>query len=166
MSEIVRLAREAIRIGMCKAYSLYAFAVFGKKVSAYGFFRVQMPENVRIGTGCCINADVLIVGRNKILIGDNVILSARVMLIDTGLEIGDAEIGNAEKEHIESYVCIENDVWVGAGAIILPGVTLGKGCVVGAGSVVTRSIPPYTVAVGNPARPIREISVLSAAGQT
>lgn len=50
---------------------------------------------------------------------------------------------------------VEDDVSVGAGAVILPGVRLGRGCRVGAGAVVTRDVPPYTTVVGNPARPIK-----------
>jgi maltose O-acetyltransferase len=53
-------------------------------------------------------------------------------------------------------VTIEDDVWIGMATIILPGVTIGTGAVVGAGSVVTRSIPPYAVSAGNPARVIRD----------
>jgi len=53
---------------------------------------------------------------------------------------------------------IGNDVWVGGGAIILPGVTVGDGSTVGAGSVVTRDVEPYTVVAGNPARMIRRLS--------
>ncbi len=52
-------------------------------------------------------------------------------------------------------VIIENDVWIGGDAAILSGVTLGNGCVVGAGSVVTKSVPPYAVAAGNPARVVK-----------
>ena len=52
-------------------------------------------------------------------------------------------------------VIIEDDVWVGANAVILPGVTLGKHCVVAAGSVVSRPIPAYTVCAGSPARVIK-----------
>ncbi len=149
----MNLMRKLIRFGMHKVYSLYAFLIFGRKVYAHGFFRVQMPENVCIGAGCSINSGVLIVGRSKIAIGKNVTLSARVMLIDAGLVVG-----NSERKHMAGNICIEDDVWIGAGAIILPGVTLGKGCVIGAGSVVTRSVSPYTVTVGNPARQIREIA--------
>jgi acetyltransferase-like isoleucine patch superfamily enzyme len=53
-------------------------------------------------------------------------------------------------------VVVEDHVWIGARAIILPGVTLGEGCVIGAGAVVTKDVPPYTIAVGNPARVVRE----------
>ena len=48
-------------------------------------------------------------------------------------------------------------MWIGGGAILLPGVTIGKGSVIGAGAVVTKDIPPYTVAVGNPARVLRTL---------
>jgi maltose O-acetyltransferase len=54
-------------------------------------------------------------------------------------------------------VTIEDNVWIGSRVIILKGVTLGAGCVVGAGSVVTRSVPPRTVVAGNPARSIRTL---------
>lgn len=56
-------------------------------------------------------------------------------------------------------IVVERDAWIEAGSIILPDVTIGEGAVVGAGSVVTRSLPPRVVAVGNPARVIREIAM-------
>ena len=52
-------------------------------------------------------------------------------------------------------VTIEDDVWIGAGAIILPGTTIHKGAVIGAGAVVTKDVPPFSVVVGNPARIVR-----------
>jgi acetyltransferase-like isoleucine patch superfamily enzyme len=52
-------------------------------------------------------------------------------------------------------IIIEDDVWIGAQTIVLPGVRIGKGSVIGAGSVVTRDVPPFTVAAGNPAKVIR-----------
>lgn len=55
-------------------------------------------------------------------------------------------------------IVIEDDVWVGAGAIILPGVTVGCGAIIGAGSVVTRSVEPHTIVGGVPARPIGAVS--------
>lgn len=54
---------------------------------------------------------------------------------------------------------IDNDVWIGAGAIIMNGVHLGEGCVIGAGSVVTKDVPPYTIVAGNPARVVRTITI-------
>ena len=54
-------------------------------------------------------------------------------------------------------ITVEDDVWIGSGAILTDGVTVGKGAVVAAGSVVTRDVPAYTVVGGSPARPIREV---------
>jgi maltose O-acetyltransferase len=54
-------------------------------------------------------------------------------------------------------VTVGSDVWIGGRSVILPGVTIGDGCTIGAGSIVTKDIPSYCVAVGNPARVIREL---------
>lgn len=54
-------------------------------------------------------------------------------------------------------VTIGDNVWIAAGAQVLPGVTIGEGSVIGAGSVVTRDVPPYSLAVGNPCRVIRQL---------
>jgi len=56
-------------------------------------------------------------------------------------------------------ITVEDDVWVGGSVVVCPGVTLGKGCVVGAGSVVTKNVEQYTVVAGNPARLLRRIDI-------
>jgi maltose O-acetyltransferase len=69
--------------------------------------------------------------------------------------------GNAERRRREEYgrpIAIGSDVWVGGGALILPGVTIGSRSVIGAGSVVTRDVPDGVLAAGNPCRVIREIA--------
>jgi maltose O-acetyltransferase len=60
-------------------------------------------------------------------------------------------------EYIKSTIILEEDCWIGAGAILLPGVTIGKGAVVGAGSIVTKNIPPFTVVAGNPAKEVKNL---------
>lgn len=55
---------------------------------------------------------------------------------------------------------IGDNVWIGSGAVILPGVTLGSGCIVGAGAVVTRDVPPRTVVTGAPARPVEAVGFI------
>ncbi len=55
------------------------------------------------------------------------------------------------------FIRIENDAWIGAGAIILPGLTIGEGSIVGAGAVVTKDVPPHSVVAGNPARVIKTL---------
>jgi acetyltransferase-like isoleucine patch superfamily enzyme len=127
--------------------------VFRKRVGILGNFYVGDRRNVRIGEFCGINEGVFILGHHSIDIGSWVVLSARCMLIDSGLNLkGYARLDFPE--HVASFVKVEDGAWIGAGAIILPGVTVGKKSIVGAGSVVTRDVPPYTVVAGNPARPI------------
>ena len=57
----------------------------------------------------------------------------------------------------ERWIVIEDDVWLGAGVIVLPQVTIGEGAIIGAGAVVTKDIPPHSVAVGNPAKVIKKV---------
>lgn len=135
------------------ALSAYGYLIFGRKVGILGKFYVGNRHNVTIGRDCGINSGVFILGQNRIEIGSGVVLSARCMLIDSGLELE----GYASTEfpaHTTGYIRIEDGVWIGAGAIILAGVTIGKKSVVGAGSVVTKDVPPFTVVAGNPARQI------------
>lgn len=132
---------------------LKGYFVFGHRVGILGNFTVINPSNVRIGKNCGINHDVFILGHHCIEIGDGVVLSARVMLIDSGLNLDN--FANQEfPPHFASFVKIEDGAWIGAGAIILPGVTIGKKSVVGAGSVVTRDVPDFAIVAGNPARQI------------
>jgi acetyltransferase-like isoleucine patch superfamily enzyme len=130
--------------------------LFGREVAVFGNFTVVVPRNVRIGRDCAINHGVLIYGKTGIDIGDGVVLSARVMLIDTGLD-PDTFIHPSTRTYIDAPISIGAGAWIGAGSIILAGVTIGERSVVGAGSVVTRDVPALSVVAGNPARVIRKI---------
>lgn len=127
--------------------------MFRKRVGIVGDFTVINPKNVTIGANCGINHGVFILGQRRVEIGCNVVLSARVMILDSGLDLEGYEKTDFPA-HYDSHVRIDDGVWVGAGAIILPGVTIGHKCVVGAGSVVTKDVPPFTIVAGNPARAI------------
>lgn len=132
---------------------LKGYYVFKKKVGILGNFTVVNPGNVAIGDVCGINHGVYILGHSKVEIGNYVVLSAGVMLIDSGLKAEEFYEKN-QPSHFDSFVCIEDGAWIGAGAIVLPGVTIGKKSIVGAGSVVTKDVPPYAIVAGNPARVI------------
>lgn len=134
----------------------YGFLVFRKRVRVHGFFTVGNRKNVTVGKNLAINHGVYIQGHDCVKIGDDVVLSPRCIILDSGLRVDDVNRGKARKEHIKTTTTIGNNVWVGAGAIILPGVSLGDNCVVGAGSVVTKSFPASSLIVGNPARVLRE----------
>ncbi len=123
---------------------------FGKFVNVYGNFTVVNSARVKLGRNVAINHDVFLLGRCGITIGDNVVLSARAMVMDGGLETGRSHA--AGSDHVDRPVEIGDGAWIGAGAIVLPGVAIGQGAVVGAGSVVTKSIPAGEVWAGNPAR--------------
>ncbi len=96
---------------------------------------------------------------SEIVIGDSCLISQFVSLISSGHEFRDrsrriAEQGVPEEKGIR----IGDDVWIGAMVTVLPGVSIGTGAVVGSGAVVTRDVPPYAIAVGNPARVVDERS--------
>lgn len=109
--------------------------------------RLHRWRGVKIGANAWIGYDcVLETSRPHLIsIGANVIISVRAMLI--------AHFRGAEG------ITIEDDVFVGPGVIILPNVTIGRGSVITAGSVVSASVPPMTVVQGNPARPIATCGV-------
>lgn len=111
---------------------------------------------IRIGYKTFLNREVII-GPNTD-IGQFVSVGHRAMIIPDSHMIGDAvcRAGSPTFDRI----AIEDGVWIGAGAIILAGVTLGKGCIIGAGSVVTKDVPPNTIYCGSPARLMRQLSPL------
>jgi UDP-2-acetamido-3-amino-2,3-dideoxy-glucuronate N-acetyltransferase len=125
---------------------------------------VVILKGARIGAGCNICAQVLIEG--DVIVGDRVTVKSGVQLWD-GLRVeDDVFIGpNAtftndkhprSRQHPGSFpqTVVKTGASIGAGAVILPGVTIGEGAMVGAGAVVTRDVPPGAVVVGNPAREI------------
>lgn len=104
---------------------------------------------IKIGDYCCINRDVTLDGRRGLEIGDNVHLSVGSRILTLGHDPRSPDFAPAG-----GPVVIEDYVWIGAWAIVLPGVRLGRGSVVVAGSVVTRDVAPLTIVAGNPARVI------------
>ena len=132
--------------------------LFGRwDVHIYGSFTAINPRNIRFGKNVAINPEVFLLAREGIRLGDNVVLSARCMLIDAGLDVEDGAPAS-DRRHSGAPITLEDSAWIGAGAIILPGVTIGKGAVVGAGSVVVKDVPAGSIVAGNPARVLRERS--------
>lgn len=135
-----------------------AFLLFpGKKLRLYGKVTFLEKANITIGTGCSMNHNVIIQGREKVVLGNYVTLSQGVMILDGGLSESDVIRGVKVKSHSCRPVIIEDHAWIGAGAIILPGVTIGKSAIVGAGSVVTKNVQSGWLVAGAPAKPIRQL---------
>jgi len=111
---------------------------------------ISFGNNVFINAGFHISARNLVFG-NNIMIGPNLVIECDDHIFD---RVGVTIFENRDSREIGS-VTIENDVWLGAGVTVLKGVKIGEGVVVGAHSVVSKSIPPYTIAVGTPCKPIR-----------
>jgi acetyltransferase-like isoleucine patch superfamily enzyme len=104
---------------------------------------------LRIGAHSRVNRDCCLDARGGLDIGDNVSVSPEVAILTASHVVNDPDFRVEVRR-----VTIENHVWIGTRALILPGVTLGRGCVVAAGSVVTRDVQPLTIVAGVPAFPV------------
>lgn len=107
------------------------------------------PKNIKIGSDTIIGERAVLDGRDKLTIGDHVDIASEVMIYN-----GQHDINDASFKAVFEPVVIEDYVFIGPRAIILPGVTLGKGSVVGAGAVVTKDVEPFTIVGGVPAKEI------------
>ncbi|MEO7975779.1 DapH/DapD/GlmU-related protein [Flavobacterium sp.] len=117
---------------------------------------------ISIGKDVQINDYVHIGAVGSITIGDNVLMASKIYISDNNHGSYDELISDhpmsipIDRKAICKPVVIGDNVWLGESVCVLPGVTIGEGCVVGALSVVTKSIPPYSIAVGNPAKVVKE----------
>lgn len=112
-------------------------------------------KNTHLGNDVYANFNLTLVDDTDIYIGNNVLIGPNV-IIDTGTHPVKPDIRKKQAQ-FNVPVYIGDNVWIGGGSIILPGVKVGKNSVIGAGSVVTKDIPENVVAVGNPCRVLREI---------
>ena len=108
--------------------------------------------NLSVGSSSYINSGAIILDNGVVSIGSNVMIGPRVQIY-TASHALDAERRIAGDE-VAKPVQIQDKVWIGGGAIILPGVTVGEGAIVGAGSIVTKNVEAYDRVAGNPARSI------------
>jgi acetyltransferase-like isoleucine patch superfamily enzyme len=113
--------------------------------------RIEIGARAHVGAYCSLWAG----DRARIVLGEDALLGPEVYITAANYETQPGRPIMTQPRR-EADVVIGRDVWLGARVIVLPGVTIGDGCVVGAGSVVTRSLPPNSIAVGAPARVVRQ----------
>ncbi len=129
-------------------FEAYPFSNKSKAVLLFGE-NVEINDNVHISAGECIN------------IGNNVLIASKIFITDInhgsykGLIQDEPTSIPKNRKLSTSPVTIEDNVWIGEGSCILPGVTIGEGSIIGTLSVVTKDIPKNSIAIGNPARVIK-----------
>lgn len=133
---------------------------FGCRIEAY-------PKDKRkvlfIGENVQVNDYVHITAMESVVIGNNVLMASKIYISDCshGSYSGNTNDSNpdsipAERALFSKPVVIKDNVWLGEFVSVLPGVTIGKGTIVGANSVVSKNLPDYVIAVGTPAKPIKK----------
>ena len=121
----------------------------GENSIVYNQLTVVRPKNVKIGKNVTVMNGALMMSAGGITLEDNVLIAANVQLISNNHDPYDRYVITCKP------ILIKEGAWVGAGATILPGVTVGKHAIIGANSVVSKDIPDYAVAVGCPAKVIK-----------
>lgn len=118
----------------------------------FSFKRIELGEGVHIGKDC-----VLMAAESKIIIKDNVVFGPHIFLIggDHRFDIVGKTIKSIQEKRPQddADIIIDEECWIGANCIILKGVHIGRGCVIGAGSIVTKDVPPYTIFTNKGTRP-------------
>ncbi|MFJ8504932.1 sugar O-acetyltransferase [Streptomyces avermitilis] len=132
------------------------FGAVGERTVLLPPFHAGFGSNVYIGDDFFGNVNLTFVDDVDIRIGNGVMIAPSVTLTTTGHPVHPS--GRVDYGRFSEPIVIEDKVWIGSNVVVLPGVRIGYGSVIGAGSVVSRSIPPMTVAVGTPCRVLRPIT--------
>lgn len=135
-------------------WRVFLLKCFGLKchghVGVYPSVKVWCPWNVEMGSYVAVDDEVNLYSAAKITIGTKVAISREAFICTAS-----HDITKPNRPLVTAPIKIEDGVWIGARAILLPGVTIGEGAVVAAGAVVTKDVAPWTVVGGNPARVIK-----------
>lgn len=147
----------------------FYFLSKGKTSIGYGFSTgvnvkinlVKENSILNIGKKCFLNSYIHIAVADRVDIGDNVLMASKIFISDhshgsyAGLTPSHPDCPPNDREIVSKPIKIGHNCWIGEGVSILPGVKLGSGCIVGAGSVVTKSFEKNTILAGIPAAPIK-----------
>jgi acetyltransferase-like isoleucine patch superfamily enzyme len=158
-SSVINLAKDKTKV------------VIGDNCHIYGHLTVMKNGGqVQFGDNCSVGEHTRIVSLNMIKIGNRVMIAHNVNILDNNSHPIDAKLRHSdflnnylenerEVEVVNKEIIIEDDVWIGFNTIILKGVRIGRGAIIGAGSIVTKDIAPWTVNVGNPIRECKSTEI-------
>lgn len=155
MSLLFLLPRYSIFNYIKKVFLVLIGAKVGKRVIFYPGVWINTGRNLIIGDDVDFAKDVLITTEGGVEIGDRTLIGYRTQILSVNHSIPPVGERIPISGDVYKTVHIANDVWIGAGCIILPGVTIGEGAIIAAGSVVTKDIQENTIAAGIPAKVIR-----------
>jgi maltose O-acetyltransferase len=130
-------------------------ASIGKKTKVHPTVILRQAERIFIGENCLINHNNILQGgkkTGKIIIGNFVHTGANVMMFAFNHEIDRLDLPTINQNYYDGDIIIEDDVWIGAGAVILSGVRVGKGAVIASNSVVNKDVEPFSIVGGVPAK--------------
>jgi len=181
LQEVIQIGFWLIRTKMCcrKAKLFcYPFDLRGKKYVDFGnnlsigrgcrfdvFNNERGEKSLLFGNNIQLNDYVHIVAMDQVSIGDNVLMASHIFISDNshGSYKGDDNdsepmVSPIRRDYLTNPIFIGANTWIGEGVMIMPGTTIGKGCVIGAHSIVRGEIPDYTIAAGNPAKVIKRFN--------
>lgn len=130
-------------------------AKVGDRVNYYPGVWITPVKNLKIGDDVNLALEVIITTAGGVTIGDRTMVGYRTMILSGNHAIPDRSKRIFDSGRVLRPVLIGNDVWIGGGCMIMPGVTIGEGAVVAGGSVVTKNVKPLTIVGGSPAKFIR-----------
>lgn len=119
-------------------------------------FRCDYGYNIEVGDNFAANYNLTILDVGKVVVGNNVLIAPNVSIYTAGHPVHPDSRNSGYEYGIP--ITIGDNVWIGGNVVILPGVTVGSNSVIGAGSVVTKDVPEWVIAVGNPCRVVRKIT--------
>lgn len=128
----------------------------GNNLQVFESVMIRTPERISMGSNVSINELCYIHGRGGVTIGNDVRIGPSVGIFSFSHVFSDRKTPIKDQGYREEPISIGDDVWIGHGATITGGVSIGKGCIVAAGSVVTKSFPEYSVIGGVPAKAIKK----------
>jgi len=130
---------------------------YGSNVTIWANTHIDFPSKLRVGNNVSINRNCVLNAAGYIEIGDDVLIGPNVIIYSQNHNYEKRDVPVRLQGYSKKKVIIKNNVWIGANTIVLPGVTIGSNSIIGANSLVNKSVPENTLVAGNPGRIIKSL---------